>query len=197
MILGGAASVELAASIAERRAWWMRPAHGGRFCVAEPPVLRWRDRAWPLRAIDGWERVATPWWDRAHDVAPAELYSLQLDCCGQPSEIQMGGADVTGSAAEIARLSGRLYARLQIGSGLWIFVRFPERIASTREVSARVESTRPISEAVREVVVAAEPDRSYREERCSHDPCSHDLWIVRCRKAFDIGLPISILGAWG
>jgi hypothetical protein len=117
---GGDASVELAQCVAQRTAWrgpcgnpMVAPHAQGRIgagsamaseatCTATPPPsVHWRSRTWRLRALDGWERIAAPWWIRA---------DAHVDACGRQAE------------------AGRFYGRLRIGGGLWVFVRWPEAL---------------------------------------------------------------------
>lgn len=112
LIEGHHASDLLAASIARRTAW-VHEASGdpSRHDVAGP-IVSWRGCSWALSAIDGWERCAAPWWEGRNGSGHGGR--------GRPCD---------GSASVVAHLSGRLHARIRIGSGLWLFVRFPESFA--------------------------------------------------------------------
>lgn len=78
-------------------------------CVSSP-ALMWRGCRWHLHAIDGWERVADHWW--ASERAPP------------------ASSSATSAVSQRHDGSGRVYARLQIGSGLWVRVRWPESLHS-------------------------------------------------------------------
>jgi hypothetical protein len=170
VIVGDASSAALAASIAERSAWCFEPAHGRWPVAAMQPSLHWRGRIWPLFAIDGWERAATPWWDAAWE---QDVPDPRGCAQGVHAEVSTHGGD---RAAAIARLSGRLHARLQIGSGLWLLARFPDRIAPSGVEGHLVHAA------------GVEP-----ASRMQHV----DQWRDRCGQAFRAGLAISVLGAWG
>lgn len=176
VILGGSSSGALAATIAERRVWCFDSAH-----VRQPapamtsmlrwaPMLRWRGRMWPLSAIDGWERTADRWWDRAWEPEAPDASELQEGECESMS------VQGIGRAAAIARLSGRLHARVQIGTGLWLLARFPDRIIPQ---GAEGRLAQVADDGA--VVLGSSPDP----------------WRDRCERAFQAGLGVSILGAWG
>jgi hypothetical protein len=185
VIVGDASSAALAAGIAERRAWCLEQAGGGRSVAAMQPSLHWRGRIWPLFAIDGWERAATPWWDEAwkheawkHEAWKDDAWKQQVPRAATRAQDAHAPASIRGSdrAAAIARLSGRLHARIQIGTGLWLLARFPDRIApSGIEVP---------------LVQAADFAPACRGQHV-------DPWRDRCVQAFRSGLAISVLGAWG
>jgi hypothetical protein len=178
-IVGGESSAELAACIAQRRAWCADAWRGHQGCMIGVPSLHWRGRPWPLSGIDGWERTASRWWEPAEW---AESSRSGHDRHGERSALE---EQVASRAATIARLSGRLHARVQMGTGLWLFARFPDRIAPTRpDASARIES-------------AVVPDPHESSLRSSPRSSLRDQWLDRCERAFDAGLVISILGAWG
>lgn len=166
---GGADSVELARCVAQRVAW-REPCVGSRVAAgvgggvggvgavvalatevgwpaAVPSSVHWRGRTWRLRALDGWERIAAPWWS-----------------C----------ADAHGCAREGHVEAGRLYGRLCIGGGLWIFVRWPETLR------CRGASGQPPPHAT---------DRT--------DGQSDQPWIVRGAQAIRRGVELEVLGAWG
>ena len=73
-------------------------------------VLHWRGVAWPLRAIDGWERRAETWWGALLARTPAAKASRAL--------------------------VGLVAARMQIGEGLWVLVRFPASLPARVHHSA-------------------------------------------------------------
>jgi hypothetical protein len=91
----------------------------------------------------------------------------------------------------IALLSGRLHARLRVGSGLWLFARFPERIGASQPVSrldgqvigaSRSADLRPGQRLIsRSASSAKTPEEACSEadaDTCS-DPCPHarnDSW---------------------
>jgi hypothetical protein len=116
----------------------------------------------------------------------------------------------------IALLSGRLHARLRVGSGLWLFVRFPERIGASSPVSrldAQVIGTSRFADlrpgqllSSRGTSCANAPDEARGDtdadtgaslEADSGGDSGADSWNARCEGAFQIGLPILVLGAWG
>jgi hypothetical protein len=97
-----------------------------------------------------------------------------------------------GRAASIARLSGRLHARIQVGSGLWLFARFPDRIASRQQSPDAVGLEEVLCEERRTGADAA-VEHAMRAMVSRHE----DPWCARCERAFHIGLAVSILGAWG
>ena len=186
-IVGGESSAELSACIAQRRAWCAGTVCGQRGCMAVVPSLHWRGRLWALSGIDGWERAASRWWE---SIEVAESSQPEHGCHGERSALD---EQVASRAATIARLSGRLHARVQIGTGLWLFARFPDRIAPTRsDAGARIEST-----------IVPDPYESSPRSSPRSSPHSSlhsslgDQWLDRCERAFDAGLVISILGAWG
>ena len=166
LLSGGADSVELARWVAQRVAW-CEPFVGSRGAAgvgvgvgavvaaaaeverstAAPSSVHWRGRTWRLRALDGWERIAAPWWS-----------------C----------ADVHGGAHEGHVEAGRLYGRLCIGGGLWIFVRWPETLR------CRGASGQP------------PPHTADRTDGQSGQP-----WIVRGAQAIRRGVELEVLGAWG
>ena len=97
---GGSTSIDLAHCIAKRTAW-----HAPYGVATDSADLRepaasvdWRGRTWRLHVLDGWERIASPWWSHVEV------------CAGPRAE------------------AGRLYARLRIAGGLWAFVRWPETL---------------------------------------------------------------------
>jgi hypothetical protein len=133
-------------------------------------MLRWRGRMWPLSAIDGWERTADRWWDRAWEPEAPDASELQQ---GERESMSVQGI---GRAAAIARLSGRLHARVQIGTGLWLLARFPDRIIPQGNEGRLAQFADDGA-----VVLGSSPDP----------------WRDRCERAFQAGLGVSILGAWG
>ena len=160
---GGDASVELAQCVAQRTAWrgscgnsMLAPHAQGRigasaamaseatYTANPPPSVHWRSRTWRLRALDGWERIAAPWWIRA---------DAHVDACGRQAE------------------AGRLYGRLRIGGGLWVFVRWPETFR------CRSDSGQPVPHATDHMVVPP--------------------WIARSAEAIRRGVELEVLGAWG
>jgi len=163
---GGAESVELARCVAQRAAW-REPRVGSRVAVCgiggvgavvaattevdfpptSLPAVHWRSRTWPLRALDGWERIAAPWWS---------------------------SADAHGRTREGHAEAGRLYGRLCIGGGLWIFVRWPETLR------CRAASDQPL------------PHTTDRTDGRNGLP-----WVVRSAQAIRRGVELEVLGAWG
>ena len=128
-VVGNGFSHALASCIAERRSWYA-PSPCTPSSATIWPSLHWRGREWPVSAIDGWERIAARWWD-----IPATCRSDSVCWQPPPCDSATGEAKAHGQAATIALLSGRLHARLRVGSGLWIFVRLPERIGASPPVS--------------------------------------------------------------
>lgn len=197
VIVGGRSSAALAACIAERRSWCAEPSTSCQSSETMAPMLQWRGRLWPLLAIDGWERIGGRWWDGASDPeASNEGEFPQGESVAAP-------ARVIGRAAAIARLSGRLHARLQIGTGLWLFARFPDRIAppvSHSGVCDQVVPEPPAQDASDGGLCCAELVASHRHRDQLNDRWNdlwNDRWNDRCEHAFEAGLAIVILGAWG
>ena len=101
-LVAGSASAAIARALATRTAWAARSilSPGSAPCADHADaVLHWRGVAWPLRAIDGWERRAETWWGALLARTPATKASRAL--------------------------VGLVTARMQIGEGLWVLVRFP------------------------------------------------------------------------
>ena len=183
ILVGGGAGLELAACMAERRAWRTYPTTP-RTVIRPAPVVDWRGQIWSLSAIDGWERVAPRWWEPSAETGPLDAvdttdHPRPRDPAGRDALLPLHADDRASPDAPppmrmdpISHLSGRLHARIQIGSGLWLYVRFPSRLAfpeSPVDVSGH-DGTRP--EAI-------------------------DPWCVRCGRACSAGIRISVLGAWG
>ena len=218
-ILGGDACADLASCIARRQAWCVSAALDHRFPPRHAPVLQWRGRPWPLLAIDAWERIASPWWDSPgtarvdSEREPAVCTAVSAN----PQQISAtsAGCRENGRAASIARLSGRLHARIQIGSGLWLFARFPDRIAPLPYahgghavdecVPGLAElATSELATSQSAIAEGSIPDQPIPEQGTAGESVrtmrllgSADPWCVRCERAFHEGLEVSILGAWG
>jgi hypothetical protein len=79
-IMGGSSSDPIARAIATRTA--LAIPHADRASAAGDATLEWRGRAWPLRAIDGWERNGSEWWsDPTHGGGAGERTFSRL-CIG-------------------------------------------------------------------------------------------------------------------
>ena len=222
-IVGGGMSSTLAACIAERRAWCAQTRNDRQPTAASTPVLRWRGRIWALCAIDGWERAAGRWWEQQPDQQTVRGSDRSRDpesaLVDRPDPAKGEGAVARsmGRAAVIARLSGRLYARVQIGTGLWLFARFPDRIAPLHPIQHE-SAIRAFVPDQRDTCEGAPRLERCGQERCGQDhfdqghfdqgrfshrhqiqnePFPRDAWLDRCERVFDAGLVISILGAWG
>ena len=127
-------SEQVAEAIATRTRW---KSHGS--CTVA--WLDWRGTRWPLRAVDGWERMSVAWWsDNAHRESD------------EPA-------------------SGRVYSRLQIGDGLWLFVQWPAHLGK-RQVD---RACQPRSDLVLEA----------------------SDWIADAAAVIEQGVELTVLGAWG
>ena len=127
-------SEQVAEAIATRTRW---TSHGS--CTVA--WLDWRGTRWPLRAVDGWERMSVAWWsDNAHRESD------------EPA-------------------SGRVYSRLQIGDGLWLFVQWPAHLGK-RQVD---RACQPRSDLVLEA----------------------SDWIADAAAVIEQGVELTVLGAWG
>lgn len=127
-------SEQVARAIATRTRW---TSHGS--CTVA--WLDWRGTRWPLRAVDGWERMSVAWWsDNAHRESD------------EPA-------------------SGRVYSRLQIGDGLWLFVQWPAHLGK------------------RQVDRACQPRSDLGLEASD--------WIADAAAVIEQGVELTVLGAWG
>ena len=122
LIEGHHASDLLAASIAWRTAWLHEAPDDPPNSDVAGPILSWRGRRWALSAIDGWERCAAPWWEGGN----GSDHGGRVRSCAT-------------AASAVGHLSGRLHARIRIGSGLWLFVRFPESFAPLAHESDQID----------------------------------------------------------
>lgn len=129
------------------------PAHAG---GAGHPCCEWRGGTWRLQTIDGWERVAAPWWSTAQSMGPSTGQST-----GQSHDAQH---------------AGRVHARIEIGDGLWLFVRWPTCMA-------RASSERSPS------LLSA-----HRKRTAEFDPIEH--WLDGGAAALRHGVVLDVLGAW-
>jgi hypothetical protein len=127
-------SEQVARAIATRTRW---TSHGS--CTVA--WLDWRGTRWPLRAVDGWERMSVAWWsDNAHRESD------------EPA-------------------SGRVYSRLQIGDGLWLFVQWPAHLGK-RQVD-------PVHHPRSDLGLEASD------------------WIADAAAVIEQGVELTVLGAWG
>jgi hypothetical protein len=156
-------------------------------------MLHWRGRIWPLSAIDGWERVASPWWDGVH-AARSTLFGRGVAAveAALPEARMEERAPPSSVATSIACLSGRLHARIRIGRGFWLFVRWPDRLALPRMEPEGLDALRALVDVIHPGPIAMS---SIVSSSIVSDPV--DPWHLRCAQAFRVGLSISVLGAWG
>jgi hypothetical protein len=146
-LFGGTECIELARAVATRTSWMhvasgvggteqpmqlsMRAVRPG----SENPVLHWRGTTWPLRAVDGWQRVGDPWWEHA---ASQVSYGKGLGWDG-PSQVESSPHDRRGSRAQMsvglvrpnatAMHDACVGSRICIGDGLWLSIRWPSSLS--------------------------------------------------------------------
>ena len=146
-LFGGAECIELSRAVATRTAW-MHVA-GGVGGTDQPmqlstrtipsgsenPVLQWRGTTWPLRAVDGWQRVGDPWWEHATNQVsygqglgrdePSQVESSPHDRHGSRAQMSVGSMRPNAAAAHDACVGSRIC----IGNGLWLSIRWPSSLS--------------------------------------------------------------------
>ncbi len=148
------------------------------------PYLCWRGHRWPLSAIDGWERQCSTWWE------------LSCDENAHAREQQRGG-DVDEK--------GRVYARIRVGCGLWLFTRWPVRLIAARahEHDSSHDSSHgslhgsPHSSSH---ISSQNQSGDQPHEQLLRKPCVPqrlDHWISGCALAIKSGVNLEVLGVWG
>jgi hypothetical protein len=119
---GGADAWAIAHCIATRTSWRrespaapVEPAAASREpCGAS---LAWRGARWPIDALDGWERRQPAWWKPREEASASSRRTATSRHALHP--LQLGGVF---SRLAIVTCSGRL----------WIWVRWPDRLAPVR-----------------------------------------------------------------